>query len=62
MRQITFGPYSKAIIAGIGALAAWCASALTDGVITPAEWAGLLVALLTPAATYQVTNEPEIKK
>lgn len=57
MPQISFGPYSKAIIAIIGAVATWAAVVLADGVISQVEWISLIVPVLTAAGVYHVTNE-----
>lgn len=47
---------AKAIAAFVGAAATWTLTALADGKVSPVEWAGLAVVLLTMAGVYQVKN------
>lgn len=53
---MSFGPYSKFIVAIIGAVATWATVVLADGVVTQVEWISLIVPILTAAGVYQVSN------
>ena len=57
MKDISFGPYSKTIVAVIGALATWTTTSLADGVVSTQEWIGLVLAVLTALGVYQVVNK-----
>ena len=48
--------YAKAIVAAIGAGATWAISALDDNHVSSAEWAALVVGVLTALGVYQVRN------
>jgi hypothetical protein len=53
--------YAKAIVALIGGVAAWAATAIVDGHVTPAEWAMLAGVVATAAGVYQVRNAPTME-
>lgn len=57
MKDISFGPYSKFIVAVIGALGTWAIASLADGNVTTPEWIALISAVLTALGVYQVTNK-----
>jgi hypothetical protein len=62
MNKITFGPYSKFIVAVIGATAAWATASFADTVVSPQEWVALVVAILTALGVYSVANTPEARR
>lgn len=51
-------PYSKSILAAVGAAAVAVQAALTDGGITADEWGAIVVAVLVALGVYQVRNSP----
>jgi len=48
--------YMKAILAGLGAVGTWGATAASDGFQTT-EWFGLITAVVTAITVYLVPNE-----
>lgn len=52
-------PYAKAIVAALVAGLTVLGSAITDGVVTPAEWIAVAIAVLGGGGlTYAVPNRP----
>lgn len=51
-------PYSKSIMAALGALVLALQTAYTDGEITTAEWVAIGIAVLTALGVFQVENKP----
>lgn len=53
---MTFGPYSKAIVAITGAVLTWALATFPDN-HTVSVWVSLVSAILTAAGVYKVRNE-----
>lgn len=50
--------YRKSIVAVIGAVAVALTAALSDGAMSPADWAAVAVAVLTACGVYGFPNSP----
>lgn len=50
--------FRKAIVAVIGAVAVTLTTVLSDGAMSPADWAAIAVTVLTALGVYGVPNSP----
>lgn len=51
--------YAKTVVAVLGAIAVSVGAAITDGVVTPAEWVAVALAVLTALGVYAVPNQED---